>query len=442
MVSAAPFDQPQEIHRIEHRFTTVTYGRQSMIVGESDRDRRWVRRFLVRAGSSPKVLDDRSSRDRYGDPGRVLTEALASGHRVLMEDGEWILLEGSGAGPAGNRPFLDRLNTATMAKERVFQSEPGSEEEVLSVLARDGSRLITRRQSATEPPNLYLWERGQRRALTSFKDPAPEFRAVTKRLVTYKRADGVPLSFTLFLPPGYKEGTRLPAVMWAYPLEFNDPATAGQVTTTANRFTLPRGPSHLWLLLHGYAILDDASLPVVGDLKTGNNTYIEQITAGAKAAIDEAARLGVVDPDRVGVGGHSYGGFMTANLLAHTDLFRAGVARSGAYNRTLTPFGFQGERRTFWQAPEIYTKMSPFVHANKINEPVLLIHGMADNNSGTYPIQSERLYQAIRGNGGRARLVMLPHESHGYAARESIEHVVAETVRWFDQHVKNAPALR
>jgi dipeptidyl aminopeptidase/acylaminoacyl peptidase len=248
----------------------------------------------------------------------------------------------------------------------------------------------------------------------------------------------VALSLTLYLPPGYKEGTRLPAVMWAYPREFNDPDTAGQVTTSANRFTLPRGASHLWLLLHGYAILDDASLPVVGDLKVANDTYIEQITAGAKAAIDQAAAMGVVDPQRVGVGGHSYGGFMTANLLVHTDLFRAGVARSGAYNRSLTPFGFQGERRTFWQAQDVYLKMSPFMHAHRINEPVLFIHGMADNNSGTFPIQSERMYQAVRGTGGRAKLVMLPHESHSYAARESIEHVVAETIAWFDRYVKAA----
>jgi len=228
--------------------------------------------------------------------------------------------------------------------------------------------------------------------------------------------------------------------MWAYPLEYNDPATAGQVVGSTQRFTTLLGASHLFLLLAGYAVLNDATMPVVGDFRTVNDTYVEQIVASAKAAIDKAVELGVTDPDRVGVGGHSYGAFMTANLLAHSDLFRAGVARSGAYNRTLTPFGFQSERRTFWEAPDLYMKVSPFVHAHKINEPLLLIHGEADNNSGTFPIQSERMYQAVRGNGGQVRLVMLPHESHGYAARESIEHVLYEMVTWFDKYVKNAPA--
>lgn len=129
---------------------------------------------------------------------------------------------------------------------------------------------------------------------------------------------------------------------------------------------------------------------------------------------------------------------MTANLLAHSDLFRAGIARSGAYNRTLTPFGFQSERRTFWEAPEMYAKVSPFWYADKIKEPILLIHGEADNNQGTFPIQSERMFAAIRGNGGTARLVMLPLEAHGYAAKESTEHTLFEMVQWFDKWVKNA----
>jgi dipeptidyl aminopeptidase/acylaminoacyl peptidase len=223
-------------------------------------------------------------------------------------------------------------------------------------------------------------------------------------------------AFTLFLPPGYKQGERLPTLLWAYPLEYNDADTAGQIGGNTQRFVQMRGSSHLFLVLQGYAVLNNATIPIVGDPETVNNTYVEQLVAGAKAAIDKAAEMGVTDPKRVGVSGHSYGGFMTANLLAHSDLFRAGVARSGAYNRTLTPFGFQSERRTFWEAQDTYMKMSPFTYAHKINEPVLLIHGEADNNSGTFPVQSERLYQAIRGNGGTVRLTMLPHESHGYAA--------------------------
>ena len=267
----------------------------------------------------------------------------------------------------------------------------------------------------------------------------PQLRQIKKQLVTYQRADGVSLSFTLYLPPDHKPGQALPTVVWAYPREYNDADTAGQVSGSTNRFTTIGGMSHLFFLTQGYAILDGATMPVVGDPETANNTYIEQIVASAKAAIDKAVEMGVTDRDRVGVGGHSYGAFMTANLLAHSDLFRAGIARSGAYNRTLTPFGFQSERRTLWEAPDIYLKMSPLMVAHKINEPILLIHGEADNNAGTFPIQSERLYHAIRGNGGTVRYVTLPHESHGYSARESIEHTLYEMISWFDKHVKNAP---
>ncbi|MCC7308510.1 MAG: S9 family peptidase, partial [Acidobacteria bacterium] len=267
---------------------------------------------------------------------------------------------------------------------------------------------------------------------------SPQLRGIQKQLVKYKRADGVDLSFTLYTPPGYKPGTPLPTLVWAYPLEFTDPSTAGQVSGSTNRFTQIGGISHLFLVLQGYAVLDNATMPVVGDPLTVNDTFVKQIVDSAQAAIDKGVEMGVVDRDRVGVGGHSYGAFMTANLLAHSDIFRAGIARSGAYNRTLTPFGFQSERRTFWEAPELYAKVSPFFYANKIKQPILLIHGEADNNQGTFPMQSERLFAAISGNGGTARLVMLPFESHGYSAKESVEHTLFEMVNWFDKYVKNA----
>jgi dipeptidyl aminopeptidase/acylaminoacyl peptidase len=274
--------------------------------------------------------------------------------------------------------------------------------------------------------------------ITNFSDPVPQLRGIKKQLVKYKRADGVDLSFTLYTPPNYKEGTKLPTLVWAYPLEFTDASVAGQVSGSTNRFTSIGGISHLFFLLNGYAVLDNATMPVVGDPETVNDTFIKQINDSAQAAIEKGVEMGVVDPERVGVGGHSYGAFMTANLLAHSDLFRAGIARSGAYNRTLTPFGFQGERRNFWEATELYTRISPFFYANKINEPILLIHGEADNNTGTFPIQSERLFAALQGTGGTARLVMLPHESHGYSARESVEHTLFEMISWFDKYVKNA----
>jgi dipeptidyl aminopeptidase/acylaminoacyl peptidase len=257
--------------------------------------------------------------------------------------------------------------------------------------------------------------------------------------VTYTREDGVPLSGTLYLPPGYTPGTKLPVVMWAYPTEFASATAAGQVSAAPNRFNIIRGPSHLFFLTQGYAVFDDPKMPIIGG-DTANNHYVDQLVMNARAAVKAVVDAGVADPDRIGVGGHSYGAFMTANLLAHSDLFRAGIARSGAYNRTLTPFGFQNEERTFWQARDIYLRMSPFVYADSINEPILMTHGEADNNSGTFPINSERLFAAIKGLGGTARLVMLPNEAHGYVARESVLHTLAEMIEWFDRYVKTPKA--
>jgi dipeptidyl aminopeptidase/acylaminoacyl peptidase len=442
----APFGgDPKEALKVEQRFMGMTFVGETAVamVSDLERSRRWVRTLAVNLDNpaeAPKVVFSRDMRDRYRDPGQPVKKLLASGQSVIASKGNFILLDGEGAGPKGSRPFLDRYDISQQKSERLFQSSETSYENVTAVLDEDGSRFITRKESPTEPPNYFLHENGKVVALTAYKDPTPQLRSIKKQLVTYKRPDGVPLSFTLYLPPGYQPGKPLPTVVWAYPLEFNDADTAGQIVGSTQRFTTIASTSHLFFLLQGYAILDNASMPVVGSIEKVNDTYIEQIVASAKAAIDKAAEMGVTDPERVGVGGHSYGGFMTANLLAHSDLFRAGIARSGAYNRTLTPFGFQSERRTLWEAPETYMRMSPFLHAQKIKEPILLIHGEADNNQGTFPIQSERMYQAIRGNGGHVRYVVLPAESHGYGAKESVEHTLWEMLTWFDKHVKNAPA--
>ncbi|HEU4595411.1 MAG TPA: prolyl oligopeptidase family serine peptidase, partial [Pyrinomonadaceae bacterium] len=456
----APFkSEPVELFKTEHRYRSMQWGERGelLFVRDFDRDRRWIRTQLVEAGkdSAPRVLFSHSSNERYNNPGTLLTRELPNGQRVVLRHGDFVYLAGAGATPEGDRPFLDRLNLQTLKTERLFRSDEQSYETVVGLITDDARQIITRRERPVEPSNYYVRtlnvgaagggtnggadDASNLRALTRIPDATPQLRDIKKQLVTYKRADGVDLSFTLYLPPGYKEGTRLPTVVWAYPLEFTDPTTAGQVTGSTQRYTSITGSSHLFFLLAGYAVLDNATMPIVGDPETMNNTYVEQITASAKAAIDKAAAMGVTDPERVGVGGHSYGAFMTANMLAHTDLFRAGIARSGAYNRTLTPFGFQSERRTIWEAPELYIKVSPFMNAHRINEPLLLIHGEADNNSGTFPIQSERMYQAMRGTGGTVRYVTLPLESHGYAARESTEHTLYEMISWFDKHVKNAP---
>jgi dipeptidyl aminopeptidase/acylaminoacyl peptidase len=463
-----PFtDGPVELTRTEKRFAGISFGERGdfAIVRDFDRDTLRGRTWFFNPEPTPDkawtfhadkpnektLVWDLSTQDRYHNPGTPMLWPLPNGHSAVLMQSDSIFLVGAGASPDGERPFLDRLDINTLESKRIFQAEAKTYEEIVAMLSTGGTKLLTRRETPQDPPNYLIRDSvafngnfadpgslTKVTEFTHFADPTPELRAIQKQLVTYKRPDGVDLSMTVYLPPDYKQGERRPAVVWAYPLEFTDASVAGQVSGSPYRFTTILGPSQLFFLLDGYVVLDGVSMPVVGNPETVNNTYIEQITSSAKAAIDKAAEMSVIDPHRVGVGGHSYGAFMTANLLAHSDLFRAGIARSGAYNRTLTPFGFQSERRTLWQAPEMYIKVSPFMFADKIKVPILLIHGEADNNSGTFPIQSDRMYRAIKGNGGSVRYVTLPDEAHGYSARESIEDVLSEMLTWFDKFVKNA----
>jgi dipeptidyl aminopeptidase/acylaminoacyl peptidase len=450
MALDAPFTaEPRELLKLAQRARGLQWMQAPnlVIASQYDRDKRWQKSGLYDLGTpggEPRLLDDRSVNDRYGDPGTPSTRVLPNGARVVRQDGEWIYRSSQGASAEGTLPFLDRFSLSQWKSERLWRCEKGAYETPVAIVASSASAkpsVVTSYESPTEPPNYRLrdLEQGSTRALTSFPDPTPELRGIKQELVKYKRADGVDLSATLYLPKDYQPGTRLPLFVWAYPLEYNDASTAGQVSGSPWRFVRIRGASHLFLLTQNYAVLDNATMPVVGDPETMNDTFLEQIVASAQAAIDFAVERGVADRERVGVGGHSYGAFMTANLLAHCDLFRAGIARSGAYNRTLTPFGFQSERRTIWEAPAAYLELSPFLSAQKINEPLLLIHGEKDDNMGTFPIQSERMYQAIKGNGGTARFVELPGEAHGYQARESVLHTLAEMCEWLDKYVKNAP---
>jgi dipeptidyl aminopeptidase/acylaminoacyl peptidase len=446
MSLAAPFTAaPAEVTRLAQRFAGLDWTARKgvALVTEYDRDRRWRTTSLldVAAPATPKVLFDLSANDAYGDPGDPVMETRPTGERVALQDGDAVYLAGEGASEAGDRPFLDRFSLATGKKERLFRCEEGRYERFLAFVGASRRQALVRSESSTDPPNLYVVDlaTGARRKLTDYRDPSPLLARATKELLKYSRKDGVPLSGTLYLPPGYAPGTRLPALVWAYPLEYSDPSTAGQVRGSTHTYPRVVGASPLAFLTQGYAVLMDATMPVVGDPETMNDTYVEQISSAAEAAIGVLDEHRVVDRRRVVVGGHSYGAFMTANLLAHTDLFAAGIARSGAYNRTLTPFGFQSERRSFWEAPELYLRVSPFTYAHKINEPILLVHGEADNNSGTFPIQSERLFQALRGHGATARYVVLPHESHGYRARESVLDTLAEMIEWADRWAKNRP---
>jgi dipeptidyl aminopeptidase/acylaminoacyl peptidase len=437
---SAPFTgQPAEFAKTEWRFGGVSFTDKGIaLLSEGDRASRRVRTWVLDDLNTPRKLWDRKSDDAYSNPGAPVTRRAGG---AVIQNGDAIYLSGTGSSPQGDRPFLDRLNVKTFATERVFRSDDKTFETIVAPLDDTAKTVLTRYETPAEPPNYYVRDvaAGTKRAITAFKDPAPQLRGVQKQFVTYKRKDGVDLNGTLYLPPDYKAGTRLPVVMWAYPREFGDADAASQITGSPYRFTTYTGASHLFLLTQGYAIFDDPKMPIIGAGETANDHYVDQLTMDAEAAVNKVVEMGVADRDRIGVGGHSYGAFMTANLLAHTDLFRAGVARSGAYNRTLTPFGFQSESRTFWEIPDVYGRMSPFFYANKINEPILLIHGEADDNSGTFPIQSERLYMALKGFGATVRYVTLPYEAHGYAARESVLHTIAETINWLDKYVKNAP---
>ncbi len=438
---AAPFKgEPAELARTEYRFSGLNWTDAGVaLYSESDRTRRWTRTWVLdKPGAAPRKLWDRSAEDRYSDPGAALRRTRASGTESIVQSGDTIFLAGAGASPQGDKPFLDTLSLGTLRPTRKYQMAEGYEP-VVGLLSDDGSRVLTRFETRNTPPATLARSTadGRRVTLTTSTDPAPLISGAQKQLLTYARADGVQLSATLYTPAGWTPAQgRLPLLLWAYPREFVDPNAAGQVTGSPQRFTGVSGPSHLLLLTQGYAILDDPSMPIVGAGETANDTYVEQLVASAKAAVDKVVSMGVADPARLIVGGHSYGGFMTANLLAHSDLFRAGIARSGAYNRTLTPFGFQNEQRTFWEVPQIYARMSPFNHAHLIKEPVLLIHGEADDNSGTFPIQSERFYVALKGHGATVRYVTLPHEAHGYAARESVLHTVAEMLNWANEWTK------
>ena len=450
MTLAAPFTgAPAEFVKTEYRFTNLSFTEKGVgLLSESDRASRRVRTWLIQPGAEPRKLWDRRQDDRYADAGTPVTRGEIGGNPnpfartadagPILQNGDDIYLTGDGASPEGDRPFFDRLNVKTLATERIFRSGATSYEIVVAPLSGDAKELLTRAESRTEPPNYYTRANGgDKQTITRFRDPQELFRGVERQFITYERKDGVKLSATLYLPPGYRKGERLPLIMWAYPREFGDPDTASQVVGSPNRFTLVSpGNSHMYLLFAGYAILDGPTMPIVGPGETANDHYVEQLVGSAEAAIDKVVEMGVADRHRIGVGGHSYGAFMTANLLAHSRLFRAGFAESGAYNRTLTPFGFQSERRTFWEVPELYAKMSPFFHAHEIKDPILLTHGEVDDNSGTFPIQSERFYMALKGHGATVRYITLPYEAHGYAARETHLHLIAEKIAWFDKYVK------
>lgn len=443
----APFNgRPKSILKTINRFSGIVWGDDNTAIAY---DYWWNTRNLKTytfnpsdAGQKPKIIFDRNYQDIYSNPGNFVTVRNKMGRSVLALDGDHAYLIGDGYTEEGQFPFLDQLNLTTTEKERLYQSEYKDKLEDLRDYDPEKKQLLVRIESKNEYPNYYFRTVGKTalRQLTSFKNPFESISSVHKEVITYTREDGLELSGTLYLPVGYdkEKKEKKPMILWAYPREYKDKSSAGQNTQNPNEFTYPYYGSPVYWVARGYVVLDDASFPIVGEGDTEpNDSFRDQLVANAKAAIDAVDEMGYIDRSKVAVGGHSYGAFMVANLLSHSNLFAAGIARSGAYNRTLTPFGFQSEERSYWDAPEVYYTMSPFMHADKMKTPLLLIHGEADNNSGTYPMQSERYFNALKGLGATVRLVMLPKESHGYRAKESILHMLWEQDQWLEKHVKN-----
>ncbi|MBX9778911.1 MAG: prolyl oligopeptidase family serine peptidase [Chitinophagaceae bacterium] len=448
---SAPFTgTAKELFKTKMRYAGTSWGNQTLaLVQEISRAKQIGRisRFNTTTGSI-ELLYERNQTDAYNNPGSPVTTKNNFGRSVIttVDNGTKLLMNNTtGSSPKGDLPFLAKFDLQTKQNEIIWRSQEGKFEFVVDVLDPNKLSLLTRKESQTDVPNYYLKDLMLKiadRPITNFSNPYPALEGVTKEKVKYKRADGVDLTGDLYLPKGYnkdKDGP-LPFIIWAYPREFNSAADAAQVRGSKDRFTALNWGSPIFYVTQGYAVLDNAEMPIVATSadKKPNDNFVSQLTMNAEAAINAVAAMGVGDKNRVAVGGHSYGAFMTANLLAHTNLFKAGIARSGAYNRTLTPFGFQNEDRTYWQAPQLYYEMSPFSYADKIKTPILLIHGEADDNTGTFPINSERLFAAIKGNGGTVRFVYLPYEAHGYRGKENILHLLWEQYQWLEKYVKNA----
>jgi dipeptidyl aminopeptidase/acylaminoacyl peptidase len=448
----APFTaEPVELFKTKMRYRGTTWGDKNLALvteGLTGKQTTQLDRYNPTTGDLEKLIT-RNTTDAYSNPGNPVLDKNQYGRYVIktIDNGNKILMNNTtGSSPEGDKPFLATFDVHTKKQEIVWRCADGYFENVVRVLDAEKLQLLTRRESEKEMPNYWIKNLKLRiadRQLTEFKNPYPQLDGVTKEKIKYKRADGVDLTGDLYLPKGYdaKRDGKLPVFIWAYPAEYNSAADAAQIRGSEHKFTLLNWGSPVYYVTQGYAVLNNAEMPIVATDKDKkpNDNFIDQLKMNAEAAINTLDSLGVGDRNRVAVGGHSYGAFMTANLLAHTNLFKGGIARSGAYNRTLTPFGFQNEDRNYWQAPDLYHDMSPFSYADKIKTPLLLIHGDADNNTGTFPIQSERMFNAIKGNGGTAKYISLPYESHGYAGRENILHTLAEQFGWLEKYVKNAP---
>lgn len=445
----APFTQePTLLMKTVQRYSNIVWGNESVaVVTDEWYDTRNERTYLLNPSTpdvEPRVIGERNYQDIYSDPGSFETWKNQYGKYTLAIENGCLFRLGEGHTQQGQFPFIDELNLTTLKTKRLYQATAKDKmEEIFDIEDYKKGIALVRLQSKNEYPNYYFRnfrKKNDLKQITFFPNPFESIKDVYKELIKYKRADGVELSGTLYLPAGYDrkaKSEKLPLLIWAYPAEYKDKNSAGQTASNPNEFTYPYYGSFVYWVTRGYAVLDDAAFPIVGEGKAEpNDTFIEQLVANAKAAIDAVDTLGYINRKKVGVGGHSYGAFMTANLLTHSNLFACGVARSGAYNRTLTPFGFQSEQRNYWDVPEVYNRMSPFMTADKMKTPILLVHGEADNNPGTFTLQTERYFQALKGLGAPARMVILPKEQHSYVAKENIFHLLWEQDRFFEKYLK------
>ena len=442
----APFSaNPKSFFKTKQRYSGTDWSNSDYaVVSESWYDTRNTKSYLINLkDNSSKVIEDRNFQDVYSDPGRFNNTRNQYGRNVIDVENNKAYLIGDGFTKEGQKPFIDEFDLITQQKKRLYTSNlKNSKEDLYDIIDIKKGEILTVQQSANQYPNYFLRniKNNKVAAVTNFPNPFESLKNVYKEVIKYKRNDGVELTGTLYLPANYDRKNhkeKLPLLIWAYPTEYKDKNTAGQNTQSPNDFTFPSYGSFIYWVTKGYAVLDDAAFPIIGEGKTEpNDTFIPQLVANGKAAIDAVDKLGYIDRNKVAVGGHSYGAFMTANLLTHSKDYACGIARSGAYNRTLTPFGFQSEQRNYWDVPNIYNTMSPFMNADKMKTPLLLIHGEADNNPGTFTLQTERYFQALKNLGAPVRMVLLPKESHGYAAKESILHTLWEQDQFLEKCLK------
>lgn len=444
----APFTtEPESLFKTQQRFSGIIWGNDNVAIAYDNwYDTRNLKTYLINPSNKnekPKVIWDRNSQDIYSDPGNFETKKNLYSRPALAIEKDNAYLIGDGYTKDGQFPFIDEFNLKTLKTKRLYQSAyTDKKEDLFSIEDVKKGEVLVLIQSKNEFPNYYfrnIKSKGKLTQITYFKNPFESIKNVHKEVIKYKRKDGVDLSGTLYLPVGYDttKKEKLPLLIWAYPQEFKDKNSAGQSAQNPNEFTFPYYGSFVYWVTKGYVVLDDAAFPIVGEGTTEpNDNFIEQLVANAEAAINAVNKLGYINPKKVAVGGHSYGAFMTANLLTHSNLFACGIARSGAYNRTLTPFGFQSEQRNYWDAPNVYNTMSPFMSADKMKTPLLLVHGEADNNQGTFTFQTERYFQALKGLGAPVRMVLLPKEAHSYVAKENIFHLLWEQDQFLEKYLK------